>query len=170
MTSIRTLRAAAIVAVVALAGAATAQVGSGDEPLAIASDTFELNQAQGLQIWSGRAEATQGPNRLRAGELRVYHTREGDNGMGDIQRIEAIGDVYFVTPDQVARGDRAVYAVNQDTLTVTGDVILRQGENVLTGSSLVINTVTGQARMEGGASEGSSARRVRGVFYPGSAN
>ena len=35
------------------------------------------------------------------------------------------GDVYFVTPTQVARGDRAVYTASNDTLVVTGDVILQ---------------------------------------------
>jgi lipopolysaccharide export system protein LptA len=160
------LRAATFVAVAALAGAATAQIGSPNAPLAISADTSELDQAQNTVRFIGRAEAVQGDSRIRAGELRATF---GD-GMRQVLRIEATGDVYFVTPAQVARGDRAIYAVSEDTLTVTGDVILRQGENVLTGSRLVINTVSGQARMEGGPSEASSARRVRGVFYPGSEN
>ena len=70
-----------------------------------------------------------------------------------------------MTPEQVARGDRAVYNASTDTLMVTGDVILRQGENVLTGSSLSINIGSGRARMEG-APTGNAGRRVQGVFYP----
>ncbi len=51
---------------------------------------------------------------------------------------------------------------------VTGDVILTQGQNVLTGGSLSYNVDTGQARIQGGTS--ANAGRVRGVFYPQGAN
>jgi lipopolysaccharide export system protein LptA len=45
-------------------------------------------------------------------------------------------------------------------VVVTGDVILTQGKNVLTGNRLVYNVRTESARMEGGNG------RVQGVFYP----
>ena len=125
-----------VAGVLAAGAAATAgwtQISPGSEPFMVGSDEFELIQQEGVQIWRGRAEATQGENRLRAGEIRVYHDVQ-DGGFGQAQRIEATGEVFFVTPEQVARGDRAVYTAATDTLVVTGDVILRQGENVLTGS------------------------------------
>jgi len=46
-------------------------------------------------------------------------------------------------------------------VVVTGDVILTQGQNVLTGGRLAYNTRTEAARMEGPANG-----RIRGVFYP----
>lgn len=102
----------------------------------------------------GRAEVTQGTNRLRADSIRGFTTG------GDLNRIEANGNVYFVTPDQSMRGDRAVYNMNDGTVVVTGDVILTQGQNVLTGGRLVYNVRTETARIE------SAGARVRGVFYP----
>lgn len=156
-----------VAGVLAAGAAATAgwtQISPSGEPFMVGSDEFELVQADGLQIWRGRAEAVQGENRLRAGEIRVYH-ETADGGFGAARRIEAIGEVFFVTPEQVARGDRAVYTASTDTLVVSGDVILRQGENVLTGSSLSINIGSGRARMEG-APTGQAGRRVQGVFYP----
>ena len=83
----------------------------------------------------------------------------GLNQTGE-SRIEASGNVYFVTPDQTIRGDRAVYTFATDEVVVTGDVILTQGKNVLTGNRLVYNVRTESARMEGGNG------RVQGVFYP----
>ncbi|MFN3536258.1 MAG: LptA/OstA family protein [Brevundimonas sp.] len=156
--------AAGALAAMSLATAAWTQISSSGEPFMVGADDFELIQAEGMQIWRGRAEASQGENRLRAGEIRVHHDTSG-GGFGAAQRLEAIGAVFFVTPQQVARRDRAVYVAATDTLTVTGDVILRQGENVLTGSSLSINIGTGRARMEG-APTGNAGRRVQGVFYP----
>ena len=105
----------------------------------------------------GRAELTQGDSRIRADRV------EGTITGGDLTRVEATGNVYFVTPEQTIRGDRAVYTPANDTIVLTGDVILTQGENVMTGASLTYNTRTEAARMDGG-----SNGRVQGVFYPGS--
>lgn len=102
----------------------------------------------------GRAEVTQGTNRLRADAIR------GFTNAGQLARVEASGNVYFVTPDQNIRGDRAVYNLNDGTVVVTGDVILTQGQNVLTGGRLVYNVRNETARIE------SAGSRVRGVFYP----
>lgn len=103
----------------------------------------------------GRAELTQGDSRIRADRV------EGTISNGDLTRVEATGNVYFVTPEQTIRGDRAVYTPANDTIVLTGDVILTQGENVMTGASLTYNTRTEAAQMDGG-----SNGRVQGVFYP----
>ncbi|CAN5281147.1 LptA/OstA family protein [soil metagenome] len=107
----------------------------------------------------GRAEITQGPNRLRANAIQATTAN------GDLSRVEATGDVYFVTPTQSMHGDHAVYTLANGEVVVTGDVILTQGKNVLTGGRLVYNVRTEQARMEA-----SSGGRIQGVFYPQGAN
>lgn len=104
----------------------------------------------------GRAEVTQGGNRLRADAIRGFTANR------ELNRIEANGGVYFVTPDQSMKGDRAVYTLNDGNVVVTGDVILTQGKSVLTGNRLVYNVRTETARIEGGGANG----RVQGVFYP----
>lgn len=104
----------------------------------------------------GRAEIVQGGNRIRANAI------EATRGGSGVSRIEATGDVYFVTPDQSMRGERAVYTPGNDEIVVTGDVVLTQGRNVLTGNRIVYNTRTETARIEGGGGNG----RVQGVFYP----
>ncbi|MEH6665811.1 MAG: LPS ABC transporter substrate-binding protein LptA, partial [Brevundimonas sp.] len=89
---------AGVLAATSLATAAWTQISPSGEPFMVGADDFELIQAEGLQIWRGRAEASQGENRLRAGEIRVYHqTRDG--GFGAAERIEAVGEVFFVTPE-----------------------------------------------------------------------
>lgn len=103
----------------------------------------------------GRAELTQGDSRIRADRV------DGTIANGDLSRVEATGNVYFVTPEQTIRGDRAVYTPANDTIVLTGDVILTQGENVMTGGRLTYNTRTEAAQMDGGGSG-----RVQGVFHP----
>ena len=46
-----------------------------------------------------------------------------------------------------------------DTVTMTGNVVMSDGENVQAGEKMVYNTKSTIGRMEGG--------RVRGIFTPG---
>lgn len=161
---------AGVLAATVLATAGWAQISRSSAPFMVNADRVEFEEPRGLISYIGRAEGIQGENRLRADRFDVYYNRSGDESsavtsMSGLNRIEVTGDVYFVTPEQVVRGDRAVYTAANDTLVVNGDVILRQGENVMTGSSLSINIGSGRAHMEG-APAGNAGRRVQGVFYP----
>lgn len=161
--------AAAVLIAAGWAGTGWAQISRGGQPFMINADNLEFDEPRGLVSYVGRAEGIQGENRLRGDRFDLYYNRSGGESsavtsMSGLNRIEITGDIYFVTPEQVVRGDRAVYTAASDTLVVTGDVILRQGENVLTGSSLTINIGSGRARMEGAPT--AAGRRVQGVFYP----
>ena len=156
----------AIIGAIALAGvapmnAATAQTRStvSNQPIMIGADGGERT-ATSFSL-RGRAEVVQGDNRLRADAI------QGANSAGGgIATVTASGNVYYVTPNETLRGDRAVYDVSAATIVITGDVILTQGKNVLTGGRLTYNIDTGSADMAGGSNS-----RIQGVFYPqGSAN
>ncbi len=143
-------------AVIALGLAALPTIGDaqsfqGGQPIMWGAD--EVSRTPTVLSLRGRAELTQGDNRIRADRV------EGTISNGDLSRVEASGNVYFVTPEQTIRGDRAVYTPATDTIVLTGDVILTQGQNVMTGGRLTYNTRTEAAQMDG-------AGRVQGVFYP----
>ncbi len=142
----------ALLAALALPVASGAQSDASRQPVQYGADGGEYTP-NGFAL-RGRAELTQGGNRLRADSIT------GTTSDGDLTRVEASGNVYFVTPDQSMRGDRAVYNLGTAEVVVTGDVILTQGKNVLSGNRLVYNVRTETARMEGGNG------RVQGVFYP----
>ena len=89
-----------------------AQAQATNQPVAYGADSVEY--APNRIILRGRAEATQGGNRFRADSLTLV-SGEG----GDLQRAEASGTVYFVTPDQSMRGDRAVYNLGNGEIVVT---------------------------------------------------
>ena len=154
MSMTRTLMTAAIaLALAALPTMGDAQSFQGGQAIMFSADDFSQTPTSLSLV--GRAELTQGDSRIRADRV------EGTISNGDLTRVEATGDVYFVTPDQTIRGDRAVYTPANDTIVLSGDVILTQGENVMTGASLTYNTRTESAQMDGG-----SNGRVQGVFYP----
>jgi lipopolysaccharide export system protein LptA len=154
MSMSRTLAAAALgLTFAALPSLGDAQSFQSGQPIMWGAD--EVARTPEALSLRGRAELTQGDSRIRADRV------EGAIRNGDLTRVEASGNVYFVTPEQTIRGDRAVYTPANDTIVLTGDVILTQGENVMTGASLTYNTRTEAAQMDGG-----SNGRVQGVFYP----
>jgi lipopolysaccharide export system protein LptA len=172
--------AAGAAAATLAAGAAHAQISPNKGPLDITGDSMEVHDPQHLIIWKGRVEALQDQDRLRSDLMNIYYKSApktpgapktaaaagpGAPGeFGSVDRMEAIGNVYFVTPTQVAKGDKAVYTSADDTIVVTGDVVLTQGENVGRGSRLVINLATGNSTLEGGGAGPTGRPRV--VVYP----
>lgn len=163
-------------AVLAVSGIAHAQ-GLGpnsDGPIDITADELEVQNKACVSTWRGKAEALQGEARLRADVIRAtFETKAGSAGAtgsgacGDLIKMEAEGNVYYVTSkSQRVRGDAGVYDAQNETVTLTGDVVAVQDQNVLRGSRMVFNTQTGEGRMVGGASGPNAKNRPRGVFYP----
>jgi lipopolysaccharide export system protein LptA len=67
-----------------------------------------------------------------------------------VSRLEAGPKVVVRSKDQTATGDRAVFEMDKDLITMTGNVVLTQGANIVHGARLVVNTKTKLGRMEGG--------------------
>jgi len=98
-----------------------------------------------------------------AGGARGQKGPFAPQGAQDIRRIEARGGVTITTRDQIATGDLGVYDPKKKTMTLTGNVVVSQGKNVLHGDSVVVDTVTGDAHFESGAS---TQNRVRALILP----
>jgi lipopolysaccharide export system protein LptA len=148
-----------------------------DAPVDITADELEVMQGQCASIWKGSAEALQDTSRLRADVLKAYFEPKAKgaapaaggaapstSACGALVRMEAQGSVYYVTPDQRVRANTAVYEASTDNITMTGDVVAVQGQNVLRGDKMVFNQKTGQGNVVGGGKGGKT--RPRGVFYP----
>ena len=140
-------------------------------PIDITSDEAEAFNAQCSTVWRGSAEALQGDSRLRAATITAYLRKKGPgaNGQPDCgatERIVADGDVYYVTPTQVARADHAVYTADANQIVMTGNVIVVQGPDVVRGDRMTIDTITREVHMDSAAKGRGTPGRVRGVFYP----
>ncbi len=158
-----------------LAAPAQAQIGRSRGPIDISADKLDVQDAQKTALWTGSVEARQDSNTLRADRMTVYFAgpKTGANGQmgkdwGEIQRMIAEGRVFFITPQEVARGERAVYDITTDRITMTGGVVVTRGQNVLKGSTLLIDVKSGHSTFDGEGKGKSAPSRVRGVFYPNS--
>jgi len=155
---------------------------SSNGPIDISADNGTLVNSTCEMTWSGAAEALQGDSRLRADVIKAFGKKKkptpgaqpaaadssaaaGD--CGATERIIADGNVYYVTPDQIAHGDHAVYSADADQIVMTGNVIVVQnGKNVVRGDKMIIQVSTRHVTIDSDAKGRGTPGRVRGVFYP----
>lgn len=129
-------------------------------PIQVSADQFsaDLNAKSGT--YSGNVIVTQGDMRLRANTVRINTT----NNKPD--KIVANGNVVFDSATSgSATGDNAVYEVAPRLITFTGRVILTKGKDVMRGSTLTVNLVTGKAVLNAVGSK-TTGGRVQGIFTP----
>lgn len=153
---------------------APAQIGQGGGPVLIDAARAEVQNDAGRVIFEGQAEAVQGDARLRADRIEVEYERAarpggdgqrpGIGSMGEMERVIATGNVYYVTPEETATGDRAVYELATETIVFTGNVTVKQGCDVSTGERLTVNLRTGDSQMAG--QQDGDGGRVQVVLYP----
>jgi lipopolysaccharide export system protein LptA len=122
-------------------------------PVEVAADQLSVNQADGKATFSGNVLVTQGVLKLSAGEVLVEYTADRTG----IDKLYASNGVTLVNDTDAAESRDAVYTIAAGEVVMTGDVLLTQGGNTLSGQKLVINLKTGQGTMEG---------RVQTVFQP----
>ena len=139
-----------------------------DQPIEITADSLEVKQDQNIAIFRGNVDALQGEMRLRADQLTVHYrnSENGDAGVNAISRIDAEGSVFIASTQETAQGDIGVYDVENGLITLTQNVLLTRGENVIRGNSLRLNIVTGQSIVDGGVGATRSDSRVRSLFVP----
>ncbi len=154
-----------------VASAAAAQDVSGKNgPVQVGGDNWHADQSIHTEYWDGRVQVQQDDARLFADHIKLIHAGGGPNGdsksWGDVIRMEASGNVYYVTEDRTMNGDNAVYTKDDDTVVITGaKVILKQGQNVMTGTRLVSHPNAGTSTFDS-SPESSNHGRVVAVLYP----
>jgi lipopolysaccharide export system protein LptA len=125
-------------------------------PVEVSADSLSVDQTDGSAVFSGNVVIGQGEMRLSAASVTVVYAEGGQNR---IKSLHAKGQVTLVSGPDAAEAAEAVYDVESGNVLLTGDVVLTQGQNVLTGDRMTVNLATGQAQVDG---------RVRSVLQPGS--
>ena len=149
-----------------------------DEPVHIESNTLEVRDKDKVATFSGDVRVKQGDTAMRSHALVVFYEQEGGASSGGkpmpaaaagpggsqkIKRLEARGDVVVTQKDQTATGETGIFDMKTNTVTLTGNVVMTQGKNVLRGERLVVDLTSGVSRVESGKN---SRGRVQGLFLP----
>ena len=150
-----------------------------DEPVHIESATLEVRDKDKLATFSGDVRVKQGDTGMRCKTLLVFYEQDaadsgksmpaakpGPGGEQKIKRLEARGAVVVTQKEQTATGELGIFDMKANTVTLTGNVMMTQGKNVLRGEKLVVDLTSGVSRVESGKN---GTGRVQGLFLPGSA-
>ncbi len=156
----RIAAAAALSGIAAFAGAQGAPVAFGQImtdralPVEVTSDDLSVNQADNTAVFSGGVVIAQGAMRLSAPRVRVIYLADRSG----IEALEATGGVTLVSGEDAAEAARADYNITTGIIELRGDVLLVQGDNAITGDTVIVDTGAGTARVSG---------RVKTVLQPG---
>ena len=116
------------------------------QPVEVTSDRLDIDQTDGTAIFTGNVIVIQGELRLTADRVRVEY---GDTEPREIERIYAFDNVVLVSPTEAAEGDEAVYEVASRSVLMTGNVLLTQELNAVSGDTLTIDLDSGLGVVEG---------------------
>jgi lipopolysaccharide export system protein LptA len=150
-----------LVAVAAVAAAVPARAQStdvfsgfgakGKGPIEVDAKTLEIIEEgeQRISIFSGGVTVRRGNTTMKAAQIKLFSDKKSDAmDQSGFTRMEATGTVYVNSGKQTITGSQAVVDTRAETITLSGNVVLSQGQDVLAADRLVIDMATGHARVE----------------------
>lgn len=156
-----------------------------DQPVKIEANSLEVRDKQRQATFIGKVKLTQGDTILHCDSLVIFYDDNSTpppaaqkkgappaatagagplGGNQQIKRAEAKGNVLVTQKDQTAKGDNGVFDTKANNITLTGNVVVTQGTNVLRGTRMVVNLTTGVTNVES-----NQGQRVEGLFNPSAA-
>jgi lipopolysaccharide export system protein LptA len=144
-----------------------------DQPVQIEAAALEVRDKDKMAVFMGNVVVTQGDTVMKCKELRVFYDQDeqkgapkstmkaaqpGPGGRQSIRRLEARGGVIVTTKDQTATGATGIFEMKSNTITLSGNVVITQGNNILKGERLIVDLTTNFAKVEAGGG------RVQGLF------
>jgi lipopolysaccharide export system protein LptA len=135
--------------------------------LELDAGNVELRDKEQLAIATGNVLITQGELTLRTERMNIRYRRNNDENPV-ILRADAIGAVRLTSPSETATASWGIYDVEEEQITLGGDVVLTRGADTIRGRRLVVNLKTGVTTMDGAAgaeaSQPGEPGRVRARF------
>lgn len=152
------------------------------EPVSIEADKLVYYDKEQKAVYSGNVIAIQGDTKMTCSTLTIFMEHNAASGKADaakpsdataggpgaaassVKHMDCAGPVTVVSKTQAATGDSGAYDKAQNKVWLIGNVTLSDGSNVTKGEKLTYDLTTGQATID----TGPGAKRVKGLFIPGS--
>ena len=161
-----------------------------DQPVQIEAANLEVRDKEKIAIFTVNVVVTQGDTVMKCKELHVFYEQDdpkkagaakgaasakgtapantstmkaaqpGPGGKQSIRRLEARGGVIVTTKDQTATGALGIFEMKTNTVTLLGNVVVAQGENVVRGDRLIVDLTTSYARVES-----DKGKPVQAIFF-----
>jgi lipopolysaccharide export system protein LptA len=146
------------------------------DPVKIEANALEVRDKDKTAVFSGNVLVQQGDTQMRCKELTVHYNAEALPAQPastqavapqQIRKLVASGGVIITSKDQRATGNVGIYDTRANTVTLSGNVVVVQGPNVLRGDKLIVDLTSGLSRLEA-EGKATAPGRVHGLFVPGS--
>lgn len=118
---------------------------SSNLPVQVEADQLAVNQKDGTATFTGDVRISQGDMLLSAPNVHVIYAEDSKK----IVRLQANGGVTLVSGPDAAEAQAADYDIDAATVLLTGNVLVTQGQNVVTGDKVTINLDQGTAQIGG---------------------
>ena len=101
-------------------------------PIVITSEKLTADNKARTALFEGSVVAKAADTIIYCKRMLVYYAE----GTGNVQRIDASGDVKFVKENRVITSQNAVYYADGEKIIFTGEPRAVEDENVVTGSKM----------------------------------
>jgi lipopolysaccharide export system protein LptA len=143
------------------------------EPIEITSDKMVAYNEKKMVVFSGNAVVKQGDVELKCDNLILYYKKEAGKkekvvskeveGTGDLDKIEAKGNVNVTKKKWNATSEEAVYYQDSGQIIMTGNPILHEDKSVIKGCKVTIYMNEDRGVVEACNPE---KERVKATIYP----
>lgn len=144
-----------------------------EPPIEIVADRLDAYNDKKLVVFSGNAVATQGKRVMKSDKILLFYRQDADGKTkpppgpgsiasgGDLERIEAEGNVMITEEDRTVTGEKAVFEQEKQQIVITGNTVLKEGKNVIQGQKITVYLAENRAVVDG-----EEKKRVTATIYP----
>lgn len=139
----------------------------GGASIVIKSDSMEIDNSRRIVTFTGNVNAAKDSFRIRCREMLVYYMERPGKGAGEkkglgIDKIVARGTVRITREDGgVATSEEAVYYQSDERVVLTGNPVVKQGDDFVEGARVILFLKEKRSIVEG-----SGDQKVRAVLFP----
>ena len=114
------------------------------EPIEFNSDRLTFNQESNLAELFDGVQIIQGKTVLSAEYVKAIYSKTNK-----LEKVFAERDVELKSDQDLARADKAVYSLTDNSISLTGNAQLVQGASNIMADQILINTKTGMTQLLG---------------------
>lgn len=130
-------------------------------PVTFDAGRIELQDRSDRVLFTGGVTVTQAGLTLKANRLTAAYENEQSI---DVNRLDAIGDVTITKADLRTKSNAAIYDLDNNLITLIGNVSVTQGTNIINGGRIVIDLTQNRTSVEAQPQSNGQSGRVTGKF------
>lgn len=128
------------------------------EPIEVTSKQLEFDYKARRAVFKGEVQVVQGDIHLDSDTLTVRYSEK--DGKQQVESVQADGNVRIKQGERIAKGDKAVFDETSRKLILSGNAVLKDGPNQLTGDTVEVYPDQSKMEVKG------ENRRVKVLLFP----